>query len=508
MLRFTVNNNGGANESVKLDGAYLVGSDNVPLRADIQSKGNEFICNTKAGGPAALALVWPVKGGGRMVLETTRLPERDQPYNLQVELLRGRLMRIAQKREDWGLFDFEGIEEVAKLIDLARDQLIAALQADTPAQAAEIADNGIAMAIRASEQLTAFHAEIFLNRRKQVAGFPKRLLGTRINPKSTDASVRELIPKSCDFISIPFSWRDIEPREKELNWQATDDWIDWASRHHIPVRGSGLVSFTKSNVPDWLYIWEHDFEAIRDLVYEHLTRVIKRYGQYVSVWDVISGIHAANCFQFNFEQLMELTRMAVSVAKQTAPRSLAVIDIVMPWGEYYANNQRTIPPMLYAEMVMQNGLNFDAFGVQCCLGVGAEGRYVRDIFSISSMLDRFANFGKPVHVTGIQVPSAPSVGAGDAWEGKVAASAGGAWHRDWSPEIQRAWMRRVYHIALSKPFIESLTWQDFCEDNAHFLPHAGLVCADGKPKPAYEELVEIKRDLGGDTDGHATRSAG
>ncbi|MCA9249692.1 MAG: endo-1,4-beta-xylanase, partial [Phycisphaerales bacterium] len=328
------------------------------------------------------------------------------------------------------------------------------------------------------------------------------------NPKSTDASVRELIPKSCDFISIPFSWRDIEPREKELNWQATDDWIDWASRHHIPVRGSGLVSFTKSNVPDWLYIWEHDFEAIRDLVYEHLTRVIKRYGQYVSVWDVISGIHAANCFQFNFEQLMELTRMAVSVAKQTAPRSLAVIDIVMPWGEYYANNQRTIPPMLYAEMVMQNGLNFDAFGVQCCLGVGAEGRYVRDIFSISSMLDRFANFGKPVHVTGIQVPSAPSVGAGDAWEGKVAASAGGAWHRDWSPEIQRAWMRRVYHIALSKPFIESLTWQDFCEDNAHFLPHAGLVCADGKPKPAYEELVEIKRDLGGDTDGHATRSAG
>ena len=127
---------------------------------------------------------------------------------------------------------------------------------------------------------------------------------------------------------------------------------------------------------------------------------------------------------------------------------------------------------------------------------------------LASMLDRFANFGKPVHVTGIQVPSAPSVGAGDAWEGKVAASAGGAWHRDWSPEIQRAWMRRVYHIALSKPFIESLTWQDFCEDNAHFLPHAGLVCADGKPKPAYEELVEIKRDLGGDTDGHATRSAG
>ena len=32
------------------------------------------------------------------------------PYILNVELARAQLMRIAQKREDWGLFDYPGAE--------------------------------------------------------------------------------------------------------------------------------------------------------------------------------------------------------------------------------------------------------------------------------------------------------------------------------------------------------------------------------------------------------------
>jgi len=38
------------------------------------------------------------------------------------------------------------------------------------------------------------------------------------------------------------------------------------------MKGVGLVNFTEYNLPDWIYIWEHDFETIRDLVYEHIRR--------------------------------------------------------------------------------------------------------------------------------------------------------------------------------------------------------------------------------------------
>ena len=59
-------------------------------------------------------------------------------------------------------------------------------------------------------------------------------------------------------------------------------------------------------------------------------------------------------------------------------------------------------------------------------------------------------------------------------------------------------MRRMYHIALSKPFVEAITWRDLSEKNNHFLPHGGLLRADGALKPAYKELIAIREELSAD----------
>ena len=48
---------------------------------------------------------------GTFHVETTRLQPREQPYNLNVELARFRLMKIMQKQEDWNLFDFPKTEK-------------------------------------------------------------------------------------------------------------------------------------------------------------------------------------------------------------------------------------------------------------------------------------------------------------------------------------------------------------------------------------------------------------
>jgi len=499
MLRFAVYQNGKPARTADLAGAYLVGSDGVPVRADIEFKGGEIICNKRTAGPAGLALLWPVGNSGRMIIETTRLPERDKPYNLHVELLRGRLMRIAQKREDWGLHDFEGTEDINAQIDKARNHLVSALTANSPADAAAAAEQGLSVGLLAAEGLTAFHAQIFLNRRRQVGGFPKRLFGCVVDLDRNDAAYQKHLLEGFEYISIPFNWRQIEAREKEFNWEKIDRWVEWAAKHRVPVRGSSLVCFQERCVPDWLFIWEHDFDAVRDLIYEHIRRIIGRYGQHIQVWEVISGIHAENSFNFNFEQLMELTRMSTAVTRQLAPRSTILVDVITPWGEYYARNQRTIPPLLYAEMIVQSGINFDAFGLQCYFGLGVESMFVRDIFQISAMLDRFAAFGKPLHLTGLQVPSDITEVPKSIWGDRSSVRAGGAWHRDWSEETQRAWLRRVYHIALSKPFVEAITWRGLADGDTVFVPHGGLLRTDATPKPAFGELLAIRKDLAAET---------
>lgn len=491
MLSFVVYSNGKLARELDLLGAYLIGSDDVPLRAELSFKNGIVSCTKRAAGPAGLALMWNVRGVGSILIETVRLPERKQPYVLAVELARGRLMRINHKLEDWGLYDYEGTDKIIAKVTKAREMLIKALQADTRPEAATLGDEALSLAVRASETLSDFHAEIFLDRRKQSGSFGPRVVGCTVNLDKPIDLIRKRISPAFDFAAVPISWRDVEPSEQTFNWTLTDTWIEALAKDRVPIKGVSLLSFHEKQVPDWLYIWEHDFDTIRDLAFEHVRRVINRYGQYIQAWNVISGIHVDNCFSFNFEQLMELTRMAAALTKQAAPDSLAIIDMVAPWGEYYARNQRTIPPLLYADMVVQSGVNLDAFGLQFFFGVGVDGMFVRDMFQISSLLDAFAKLGKPLHISATQVPSSP---VGQQHEGTDHAD-GGAWRRPWSEDVQAQWLRHFLTIALSKPFVESVSWHTLVDDDQGPIPNGGLLRPDLAAKPAYQQAAKFRSEV-------------
>jgi len=498
MLRFRVFSGGRLAASLDLSSAHLVGNDGVPVRAEIGFRKGEIVCQKRTPGPVALTILWPVEGMGRVLLQTTRLPERDKPYVLQVELARGRLMRLSHKQEDWELDDPRCFDSLSGQVKEACELLIQALQAEDEPTAARLAEQALAVGVGVGEELSLQHAGTALGRRLRLNGFGRRLFGCKIDLHTPAETYRRQLAEAFDFVTIPISWRQIEPREQQFNWKPLDAWVEWLARKRIPMKGSGLVSFTEQSVPDWLYIWEHDFETIRDLLYEHIRRVINRYGQYIQAWDVVSGIHAVNSVSFNFEQLMELTRMAAAVTRQLAPRAATIIDLVAPWGEYYARDQRTIPPMLYADMVMQSGINFDAFGLQLYFGLGRDGMYVRDMFQISSLIDCFAHRGKPVHITAVQVPSDTATDKGDAWGGSVPIDSGGSWRGDWTEELQSKWMRSFYEIALSKPFVDTVTWRDLSDNGKHYLPHGGLLRRDLSPKPAYKELLALRQAIRGD----------
>ena len=518
MISFVVHVNGRLAEKVNLTGAYVVGSDDVPLRAEITFKSGIITCKKRAAGPAGLALLWEVDGAGIVMLETIRVQERERPYILQVELARGRLMRVANKSEEWGLLEYEGTRELAARIDQARELLIKALQADQPANAAKLAQDALVAAVQTSEDLAQFHANAMLGRRKQSGGLSRKVFGTSFPLDKPTELARKRLTGAFDFATLPINWRDIEPTEQAFNWKPLDGWVEVLSRSSagIPLRGSPLLCFTERHIPDWLYIWEHDFDTIRDLAFEHVRRVINRYGQHVQTWTVIRGIHAPTCFAFSFEQLMELTRMAAALCKQVSPRGTAIVELVFPFGEYYARNQRTIPPLLYADMVVQSGVNFDGFGLRFQMGAPIDGLFARDLFAVSTVLDLFSKLGKPLHITGVEVPSQSGNREGDVEPTHAAASAG-YWHAPWSEPTQAEWLSRFYEIALSKPFVESVCWQSLWDSPANTLDgsgrtpsvpgmaesptitgplHGGLLRNDLAPKLSYKKFLEFRQHAG------------
>ncbi len=496
MLRFTVYDRGKLADQIDLAGAYVFGQDGIPVRADLAAGAGQINCMKRVPGACGLAMVWQAGDSGKLLLPTTRLPERTEPYNLNVELARARLMRIVQKCEDWGLFDFPEANGLNEEFVFVRDTFISALKATDPAEASALADDALARGVTLGEKFALFHGDLFLARRKALPGGAGRtIFGVVADLRATADNFKERVRDTFDYISVPMPWKHTEPRENQHHYTQVDAWVNWATRNRRPVQAGPLLSFGPTQLPEWLYIWEHDYETLRDLVHEHVQRVVERYKNHVRVWNVVSGIHAVNSFNLTFEQLMELTRVSCLLVKKIAPRAQVMIELVMPWGEYYARNQRTIPPMLYADMAVQSGIKFDAFGIQLLMGAPVDGHYVRDLLQISTMLDEFLSFGKTCHITACQVPSANTPDPGDAWEGKVNPAKAGQWHSAWSPRLQAEWVQAFYRIAISKPFVESICWRDLADYQDHFLPHGGLCEADMTPKLAYRELRNFKVQL-------------
>ncbi len=501
MLRFKVFENGRPATSAFVDGSYLVGSDGVPLAGQIGFTEGEIRCVKRAPGPAGLNLLWTVEGYGRLMLETARLVERDEPYNLNVELARGRLMRISQKREDWGLYDYTDGAELYRRVDEAKAQLVEAITAEDEGAAAKFGDAALKAAVVVGEELSLFHADIFLKRRRSSSQFVKRPFGVGVQLGRNDDAYRQNLRPAFDFGVLNVPWREIEPRTGSYRWDPLDLWVNWLGQHKMHVRGTPLVSLERAHLPDWLVGEDVSYEMLRDHMMAHAAQMVKRFAHRIQSWEVVHGLHALNSLHLSLEQLMDLTRMASLVVKQHAPRSQAIISVIVPWGEYYARDVRTIPPLLYADMCVQSGFHFDAFGLQFVFGAPQEGMLARDMLQISAMLDRFANLNKPLHVTAAAVPSIPV----QARTPDSPVTGGGVWHSAWSDEIQARWLKEFYDIAFSKPFVETVVWRDLIDQPGRVPPTAGLLRADLSPKPAFERLLSVRREYIGDRPGHRVR---
>jgi hypothetical protein len=57
--------------------------------------------------------------------------------------------------------------------------------------------------------------------------------------------------------------------------------------------------------------------------------------------------------------------------------------------------------------------------------------------------------------------------------------------------LQADWFEQVAKVALGKPFVESVSWGNFCDANAT-IPGAGLLDDMLKPKPALERVKLLK----------------
>jgi hypothetical protein len=498
MLKFHVYEKGSLARSVTLRNAYMLGTDGNAMRCEVWFADGMICAEKRETGSAALALQHRVGDLGELTLQTCLLPDREEPYLLNLELARHRLMTLFSKLEDWGMFDLGPEHPVTRRTEKARELFVQALclQGDDPAKAEQLAEQCLAMALDGSEELALAHSELLLLRRKTSQQQTKHIVGCGVRLDDQHERLRVGLASNFDYLMLPVPWKQLAPEEGEYQWTRSDSWSEWAMQSRAAVIAGPLISFDSWTLPDWLYIWEHDYDTVRDLAYEHIERVVGRYRNAVAGWNVISGLHVNNHFHFNFEQLMDLTRMGLMLVKKLRPQAKALVEIQQPFGEYYSANPRSIPPVMYADIVVQTGVPFDGFSIKFPMGQAQPGQYTRDLMQLSTLLDDFAGYGKPLYVT-LAAPSQPvtQMMIADANSAEPVDDNAGFWRQDWTPQVQSHWLEAAFQIAASKPYVEGVGWQQLLDTPDIELPLSGLIGEELQPKPAYRRLTAFRRAM-------------
>ena len=483
-MKFKVYKNGKADTSFKLAGAYMFGTDDVAIRrVEITCKDGVINCAKPSNETAGLSLLWTIEGYGSVQLSTTCLPEREKPYILNLELARAKLMQIVTKQQEWSLF--ADTNELEKSINQAKQLFIDAIDnISEPSKSAQLADKSLYKSTILSEKLTQRHSDkLFITKSKNHL-FSRGCLGCKIEPKMLQNSAYgKAVLELFGFVTIPVNWAKIEKQRDEYDFTELDACIKTFSNKKVGIGAGPLLKFNTAYLPDWLIEEKPNFQKVLEYAYEFINQVVTRYSRFVRLWKVLGGLNCYNCFGFNFEQTLEMSRASVMAVRNSTERAIKLIELANPWGEYYAAKSATVPPIVYVDMLIQSGIGFDAFGLDLRFGKSPGCVKLRDMMNISSILDCFSGIAKPVHITEFSLES-------QSQKGKDSEQFGW-WQEDWNPQTQAKWIQQFYKIALAKPFVDTVTYSSVADSRKN--GESGLLDKNMKPKQAYESIKNTNK---------------
>lgn len=469
--------------------AHLVGNDDIGMQAEIQYEDGIIECDKRSLDPAGLVLLIDVDEFGMIILRTCLLPDRDEPYLLHLELARHRIKTFLVKLEDWMLCSMESDHPIMAEWDAAREKLADAIliEKSNPAEADRLGHEALKMGIEASERLAMMHSDLLLAKRLANGAMPQNAFGCRIHQSKFAPPLAQTVSQQFDFVSIPIRWREIEPEEGRYDWVKFDKWMEWAAKSGCPVVAGPIIDFRPLAVPEWLYVWEHDYDTTHDLLHEHIEAIVRRYRKVVSVWNVASALHINDNFTLAYDQLMDVTRMATSLVKSIHPNARTMIEIADPFGEYFSANPKSIPPIVYAETIAQSGFKVDLIGLALQIGHHRMGCGTRDLMQVSSILDELLFLDIPVAVSAMSAPSHRA--------DRDEVDPAGYWHESWNPDIQAEFLEKLVAICLSKPFVESVCIHELYDHVASELPGSGLITATGRGKVALGQMRDVHQQI-------------
>ncbi len=488
-MRFTLPG-GMTNETAReLEHTCMAGGpDNMPWPTDLRIAPTQMTVTRGVDESGYLIAPWPVPGAGLLMGATATLMERPHPYQLLIELARGKVNQLRCQASDWQMGGLQLPADLQREIRQAATAFGQAVSQATLADADRQARAALELAYRAADRLVHTYGEQVFHIRRQRQPRLEATLGCRLGPTPPAAETAALLKRTFNAVHIPLSWNLVEGEEATYHWQTHDALLQWAEANGLPAVAGPLIDFSSPHLPAWLWLWERDVPNMAGFMCKFVEAAVRRYRHRVRRWQLTAASNSASVLSLTEDELLGLTYRLAEAARQVDPTLEIVVGVAQPWGEYMAAAERTHSPFVFADTLIRSGMNLAALDVEIVMGPSPRGSYCRDLLETSRILDLYALLGVPLRVT-LGYPSSAAVDMDSDPEMRVS---GGRWRDGYTPRTQADWAAAFAPLALCKPYVQGVQWVHLSDAEPHQFPHCGLLDAEGREKPAADRLREMR----------------
>jgi hypothetical protein len=459
-----------------------------PTKAHIS--GNCLTLSRTPNESGYLLLPWPVEPFGSVMVTSTTLRERPEPYRLLVELARGKLNQVRAQAVEWQGMGLRTSDDFDRALNDATRQFGLAALAGDPAEADAAASRVLVTSHHLADRLAReFIEQMFATRHDEEGVLDTWLTARHHRPLGAAAAAE--YKRSFNAANVCFRWGDVEPHETQFDWTQADAAVSVALDCGLPVTIGPIIDLGQGMLPPWAETWSADLPALAAFMCDYLETVVSRYKHEVRRWIVCAGFDNSDAVGLNDDDRLRLAFRLFEAASQVDPNLELILSVAQPWGDYLVSEEQTISPLTFPDDLVRAGVRLKAIELELRMGTRPRGSLPRDLIDTARLFETFGMLGPPLEV----LLSFPASGEPDP-NAKVHGQE--VWTHGWpsgpSAESQAEWGAAMASLALCWPKVRSVTWDNWSDADPHLVPHGGLLDAGGNFRPLLARLRALRTE--------------
>ena len=284
---------------------------------------------------------------------------------------------------------------------------------------------------------------------------------------------------------MPICRRKTETTEGRFTWTINDRQIQWCKAHGLKVLAGPLVLLDPHALPDWLCLYENDFESVLEFASQYLRAAVERYRGKVDYWICAGRFNAAEVLALSEEERLRLVARMIELLRAWDPDTPVLVSFDQPWAEYLRERHSDLSPLHFADALIRAGLDLGGLMMEVNVGYSPGGTQRRHALEFNRQLEAWSKLGLPLWLS----LCAPTGDGDDPLALRKVALPPGSW----SPAAQQEFAARYVPLALAKSGVAGVVWDQLRDSQPHDFPHGGLFDTQHQAKPVLQTLAAIRQ---------------